>query len=222
MNDQQVVKSVNFLLFLASALLFYGLTYYVTDEHRQPAHKSTPVKYRTLKHVERVKEIPNLFPEDVEVLVTYTYKTIETEYIGTFFVTAYCPEECGGSWMTSSGATCYWSEDPIEPTTCAVDLSVLSYGDLIAIDFGDELKVYEAQDTGPGVQGYWIDCFVESMDEVISWPTGWFPVYSVTYVTHTYTVKEHRRPFNDYINSYLYRGSVFDRRFCRDDLGIDC
>ena len=103
---------------------------------------------------------------------------IETEYIGEYFVTAYCPEECGGSWSTSSGATCHYSDDPLEPTTCAIDRNYHGYGEYLMIDG----KIYVTEDTGPGVKGRWVDCFVETMDEVNSWDTGWKSVYSVTFV----------------------------------------
>lgn len=221
MKDETVIRSVNYLLLVASALIFYGLTYIVSEDRTTQRLKYLPIKHRQWKYIQKAPELPELLPGTIEVIVTYTTTTIETEYIGTYFVTAYCPEECGGSWMTSSGATCYHSEDPNEPTTCAIDLRVHDYGDLLAIDFGDDLKVYEAQDTGPGVQGYWIDCFVETMDEVRGWPTGWFPVYSVTYKTHTYTTTEKRRNFNEYFNNHLFGDSFCSRDFCRDALGID-
>ena len=103
---------------------------------------------------------------------------IEAEYIGEYFVTAYCPEECGGSWSTSSGVTCHYSDDPLEPTTCAIDRNYHGYGEYLMIDG----KIYVTEDTGPGVKGRWVDCFVETMDEVNSWDTGWKSVYSVTFV----------------------------------------
>jgi 3D (Asp-Asp-Asp) domain-containing protein len=43
-------------------------------------------------------------------------------------------------------------------------------------------KIYVTEDTGPGVKGRWVDCFVETMSEVNSWDTGWKSVYSVTFV----------------------------------------
>lgn len=109
-----------------------------------------------------------------------TYTMIETEYIGEYFVTAYCPEECGWSWSTSSGATCHYSDDPMVPTTCAIDRNYHGYGELLMIDG----KLYITEDTGPGVKGRWIDCFVETMDEVHVWDTGWKSVYSVTIIEH--------------------------------------
>lgn len=109
-----------------------------------------------------------------------TYTVIETEYIGEYFVTAYCPEECGWSWSTSSGATCHYSDDPMVPTTCAIDRNYHSYGELLMIDG----KLYVTEDTGPGVKGHWVDCFVETMDEVRSWSTGWKSVYSVEIIEY--------------------------------------
>lgn len=105
-----------------------------------------------------------------------TYTVINTEYIGEYFVTAYCPEECGWSWSTSSGATCHYSDDPMVSTTCAIDRNYHGYGELLMIDD----KLYITEDTGPGVKGHWVDCFVETMDEVNYWDTGWKSVYSVT------------------------------------------
>ncbi len=106
-----------------------------------------------------------------------TYTVINTEYIGEYFVTAYCPAECGGSWSTSSGATCHYSDDPMVPTTCAIARNYHGYGEYLMIDG----KIYVTEDTGPGVKGRWVDCFVETMDEVNSWDTGWKSVYSITF-----------------------------------------
>ena len=66
------------------------------------------------------------------------------------------------------------------PTTCAIDRSYHGYGEILMIDG----KLYVTEDTGPGVKGHWVDCFVETMDEVRSWPTGWKSVYAVTMVEY--------------------------------------
>lgn len=121
------------------------------------------------------------------------YQTMEFEYIGRHFITAYCPEECGWSWGASSGATCHWSSDWKTPTTCAIDLGYHKYGEVILI--GDpkdpnNRKIYITEDTGPGVKGLWVDCFVETMDEVRRWNTRYDSVYKVIYVDNTITVAE--------------------------------
>jgi 3D (Asp-Asp-Asp) domain-containing protein len=121
-----------------------------------------------------------------EMLVTYY--DMEIEYLGTYFVTAYCPAECGGSWQTSSGATCHradWENRYTEPTTVAIDLRVGSYGDTYYIPEFD--RVFVAEDTGPGVQGHWIDVFYEDYEDVLSFPTGSYPVYKVIDITE-YTI----------------------------------
>lgn len=102
---------------------------------------------------------------------------------GKYYVTNYCPAECGGSWATSSGATCHRAsyEDRLtEPTTCAIDLSVNSYGDLFYIPAFD--RVFIAEDTGSGVKGKWLDLFYVDYADVVNFPVGWYQVYNVEYV----------------------------------------
>ena len=42
-------------------------------------------------------------------------------------------------------------------------------------------RVFVAEDTGPGVNGRHLDLFYEEYDDVISFPTGYYAVYSVWY-----------------------------------------
>ena len=123
--------------------------------------------------------------------VVITYERMELTYAGTYFITNYCPAECGGSWSTSSGATCHradWNYRYSEPTTCAIDLSVGSYGDLYYIPEFD--RVFVAEDTGPGVRGYWLDLFYYDMEDIYGFPTGYYTVYSVEYITETVVATE--------------------------------
>lgn len=106
--------------------------------------------------------------------------------IGKYYVTNYCPAECGGSWMTSSGATCHrasYENRLTEPTTVAVDLSYWPYGTLFYIPAFD--RVFIAEDTGPGVQGKWLDLFYEDYSDVVNFPVGYYQVYTVEYVYGT-------------------------------------
>ena len=140
---------------------------------------------------------PNPIIEAVDS-VEITYTTMEFEYVGRHFITAYCPSECGYNgnnyptgWTTSSGAICHYSDDWKEPTTCAIDRNFHKYGEIILV--GDphdpnNRKIYITEDTGPGVRGLWIDCFVETYGEVQAWASRYERVYNVTYVTHTTTV----------------------------------
>lgn len=139
-----------------------------------------------------IPEPPNMYPEGrlfwedfYPLLDTVTLPTVsmEMESIGDYWVTNYCPAECGGSWATSSGATCHRSsyEDRLTiPTTCAIDLSVGDYGDLYYLPAFD--RVFIAEDTGSGVRGKWLDLFYEDYSDVVNFPVGYYEVYSVEYV----------------------------------------
>lgn len=124
--------------------------------------------------------------------VSISYSYIETEYIGRYFITAYCPEECGwnGSnypvgWKTSTDTICHYSDTWYEPTTCAIDPKVRKYGEYIMVGDPDSSnkKIYHCEDCGPGVQGQWVDCFVETYSEVQSWNTRYDNVYLVRFKT---------------------------------------
>lgn len=188
MSEETLIKTVNWLFALASVFLFHGLI--LIDPYYEESKLSPPPIFLNIlpKGENEPKRV--LFPkwtmlDTIEQAhygvkaVIEEYVDIETEYIGEYFITAYCPEECGWSWSTSSGATCHYSDDPMVPTTCAIDRNYHGYGEYLMIDG----KIYVTEDTGPGVKGRWIDCFVETMDEVNSWDTGWKSVYSVTFVT---------------------------------------
>ena len=126
--------------------------------------------------------------------------TIEYTYIGTYFITAYCPWECGyngenypAGWRTASDTICHradYNHRLTEPTTCAVDPNLHSiWGDTyFYIEEFD--RVFVAEDTGSGVKGHHLDLFYEDYDDVISFPTGYYTVYSVEYVTKTVKAQE--------------------------------
>lgn len=115
--------------------------------------------------------------------VVITYEEMHLTYLGTYYITAYCPDECGGSWSTASGEICHradWDDRLSEPTTCAISRSVHSFGDEFYIPDFD--RTFVAEDTGPGVQGYHLDLFYEEYPDVLSFPTGYYPVYRVEWV----------------------------------------
>ena len=126
--------------------------------------------------------------------VEITYTDIEYEYIGTYFITAYCPAECGWNgdadnltgWYTASGEICHradYEDRLFEPTTCAIDRSLHSFGELFYVEELD--RVFVAEDTGSAVKGKHLDLFYEDYDDVVYFPTGYYTVYSVEYVTKT-------------------------------------
>ena len=124
--------------------------------------------------------------------------TIEYTYIGTYFITAYSPSECGFNgenypvgWRTASDTICHRADHNhrlTEPTTCAIDRNYHSFGDLFYIEEFD--RVFVAEDTGSGVKGHHLDLFYEEYDDVLSFPTGYYTVYSVEYVTKTVKARE--------------------------------
>lgn len=153
-------------------------------------------------------ELPELSHETTEPLIEITrieshfndilvtYKSMELTYLGKYFITAYCPYECGGSWQTASGATCHrasygWRLS--EPTTCAISRSVHGFGETFYIPAFD--RTFVSEDTGPGVQGYHLDLFYEEYSDVCSFPTGYYEVYSVSWSEHTVVLNEEE--YND-------------------------
>jgi len=155
LSEEQLIKTVNYLFFFASACLFYGITYLVTDnEIRFKEHHDKVDVGR------RLEMRPEPFTSDVfdylnnrTMPVFETVTNIETEYIGEYFVTAYASAELGGSTATASGAECHYHDEWYIPTTAAIDPKYHSF----------------------------VDCYVPDMDSVWSWDTGWKSVYQVTF-----------------------------------------
>ena len=114
---------------------------------------------------------------------------MEFEYIGDYYITAYCPEECGyrvysdgtdnfpNGWVTSTGTIAHREEEWWNPSTCGINTSINSYGDIFLIDG----KVFIAEDTGPGAVGHWIDTFMPDYESMASFGSHWTEVYSVSY-----------------------------------------
>ena len=129
--------------------------------------------------------------------IIITGYTLELTPIGTYFITAYCPYECGyngsnypNGWVTASGAICHradYNRRLTEPTTCAVDPSLHyinadGYGDLFYIPEFD--RVFIAEDTGGAVKGKHLDLFYEEYEDVVYFPTGYYTVYSVNIIEY--------------------------------------
>ena len=94
--------------------------------------------------------------------------------------------------MTASGATCHYSEDPSEPTTCAIDPRYHNFGEYFGVYVDGELKVYIAEDTGSAVKDWTggrvhLDLYFPDYDSMASWPTSKMTIYQVDLQTVTYT-----------------------------------
>jgi 3D (Asp-Asp-Asp) domain-containing protein len=117
---------------------------------------------------------------------------MEMESIGWYYITAYCPYECGyngenfpAGWRTASGEICHradWEDRYIEPTTCAIDRNYHSFGDYFYIEEFD--RVFVAEDTGSAVKGKHIDLFYDD-ESVEGFPTGYYEVFAVEYYEET-------------------------------------
>lgn len=216
MSEQRLIETINFLLFFASACLFHGITELVTDN--EVAYKARPSKHENWTYCVPRPEIHNRVLEQIldTNLTEYTTLTvIETEYIGTYFVTAYASAELGGSTATASGAECHYHEEWNIPTTCAIDRNYHEFGEYLMIDG----KVYVTEDTGSGVKGLWVDCYVPDMESVWSWETGYKSVYSVNFTTKQIKTKEVK--LNDYYNPYLHIDGFCDWYLCRYGSRVD-
>lgn len=138
---------------------------------------TAPVPERTTKHRTAVpapehprppiEPIPQMSPElkefkktiDKEMALIPLETTIyEYEYIGTYYITAYCAcKECCGwdTGITASGETVHRANElnrKSQPTTAAIDPSLHSFGDLIYVPSED--RIYICEDTGSAVKGY--------------------------------------------------------------------
>ena len=230
---QKTIETVNALFvtaffFLAEGIITLPLA---LDDHK-PKAKTNESKFESflLRPEEPEEPKPEPAPAFIEAQknkfvidhVTVCYSFIELEYLGRYFITAYCPEECGWSWETSSGATCHYSEDWATPTTCAIDRSYHGYWQTIQVGdpYDPNKKIYITEDTGPGVRGRWVDCFVETMDEVDSWPTRWDSVYNVEYGEGFVTPNDRRR-IHDCINIHLPNWSAGAGFSIWNDPGVD-
>ena len=208
MNEERLVKTVNILLLLASAFLYYGLSYYVIDrtmpEETETSQKEqfTPKDFGTAPRSEWWKttetRIEMSEAEERYIAPLITYYEMELTSLGTYYITAYCPSECGYNgynyptgWVTASDTICHrasYEYRLTEPTTCAISSSVHSFGDEFYIPEFD--RTFVAEDTGPGVKGKHLDLFYEDFEDVYYFPTGYYEVFAVEWVEVTAAVTE--------------------------------
>ena len=209
MSEERMVKVVNFLLLVASLCIFNGVVYLILslEEPKQTILPEAPVESMVEEEKEiykkrKVSYIPNALSMEMELrnqwmFIPIEYIVVETEYLCRGYITAYCAEECGWNYSTSSGAICHYSDDWTEPTTCAIDRNYFSYGDLFMIDG----KIYIAEDTGSAVKGLHWDLYRESMDEVNYFGSHYADVYGVEFVKY----ESERRFLHEYFSNYLLR-----------------
>ena len=236
MKESTLIETVDALFVFATLFLVNGLSIYVSKEHSnrmtKPQHKQERFQVREKEPEPFIDYKRNLkgasdFKDKIDSLDVFI-DSIEYEYIGTYFVTAYCPAECGyveysdgtdnfpKGWVTASDTICHYSESNWEPTTCAIDRNYFGFEEVIAIDFDGTMKTYVTEDTG-AFRGKWIDCFVETMYEVQTWGTGYYPVYTVEFRTNITISHFERKKRNEWLSDFNYSRCFGDRIPCRDD-----
>lgn len=95
----------------------------------------------------------------------------DTEFLGMFRVTAYCPcSKCCGEW--ADGNT-YTGTKATANRTIAVDPDVIPLGTKVEID-GRE---YIAEDIGGAVDGERVDIFFNSHEEALEWGVQYHGVF---------------------------------------------
>lgn len=222
MNKRQV-KTVNNLLLFASFALVIGITLFVPKEQPEPTPEPTETEASEEKGRKgKKKEIVPFISKETELRniwssIPIEYVTLQYDYIGRHYITAYCPEECGyrvyedgtdnfpKGWITATGTTCHREEDWWNPSTCGIATDYHRYGEMFLIDG----KIYVAEDTGL-ISGAWIDLFMPSYEEMSNFGSHYTEVYSVSYVKNYLSAKE-RMNLHESINYYLHFGSVGGR-----------
>lgn len=218
MTDEQIIKTNDLLIVVATMALLSGLSLMCLRSEEEAVEivpPETEVEVKKEKEIVTHREPVPALIEEMELRNTWQsidiyYTTIEYDYLGRYFITAYSDEETN-SRQTASGVEVHYSEDNFEPTTCAIDRRYHRFGDLFMING----KVYVAEDTG-AFSGLWIDCFVETMEEVWEWPTSYMSVYSVEYKENYLKGKE-RKITHERFNSYLHHRSDGNRCPYRND-----
>ena len=201
MTEKQLIKTVNTLLLFAMICLGSGLLMLVTDPRTeklgrtqegkaQAAPEPEPKQYEYPKINLEVAYFDNWYKPTHIVSEVVTDVSMEYHYLGYYYLTAYCPWECGyngsnypAGWRTASGAICHradYENRLTEPTTVAIDRSLHSFGTVFYIPAFD--RTFVAEDTGSAVKGYHLDLFYEDYGDMASFPTGYYEVYSVEYI----------------------------------------
>ena len=221
LSEDRLIVTVNCLLLCASVLIFYGSVDYVIESVYAPKPYKESAFQKEIHITETpkpavAKPVPKQITGYTELLndiisLPVTYTTMHFEYCGRHYITAYCPEECGyrvyadgsdnypAGWVTASDTICHYSEDNSEATTCAIDRRYHDYGEYLWVDG----KLYITEDTGPGVQGLWVDVFMPDYDSMAAFGSHYSIVYSVTFEEHTTERRFLNEYYYDYLSNYL-------------------
>lgn len=188
--------SIGFMAVLLSLVGRYNypieteLIEFSETEIEAPTAPTIPTPFPTIIDIKPLMEKPETF--------SITYERMELTSLGTYFITSYCPAECGyngynypNGWVTATDTICHrasYNYRLSKPTTCGISPLTHSYGDIFYIPEFD--RTFVAEDTGSVIGKKHLDLFYEDYEDVISFPTGYYEVYSVTWVEETIIVTE--------------------------------
>lgn len=215
---KQLVDKCILLIAASLVCLQFGILCYEPKTQfsfDNPPGFTTKDMYVELPEIERDPVIPESNPvfeelrelniKIAEMPITITRTRMVLYDAHTVFLTAYCAEECGWNYSTSSGEICHRSSEDnhYEPTTCAIDLRYFRYGTMFYVPSED--RVYIAEDTGPGVQGLWIDTYQDDMSDVYGYNTRYETVYICDFEDYEETMRipNIREYMKIYMQEYL-------------------
>lgn len=195
------MRNKGFYIALILSVMICGLSLMIIKEDKpQDPERVERVDYiakSTITPTPTSTPTPTATPTPADVYAVYNLKVMHKESLGSYFITSYCPSECGYNgnnyptgWRTASGAICHRSDFEYrysDPTTCAIDRKIHSFGDLFYIEEFD--RVFVAEDTGSAVKNKHLDLFYTDYSDVVSFPTGYYTVYSVYYEDITLEIK---------------------------------
>lgn len=126
--------------------------------------------------------------------ITVTWQTTRLEYKGRYFITAYCNcSKCCtyANQATASGIYPHYADYEnryTEPTTCAIDRKIHSFGTTFYLKSMD--RVYIGEDTGNGVKGYHLDLYFTDHSSVEAFGSHYEDVYNLIIEDHSYIWNE--------------------------------
>ena len=155
------------------AVILIGLCFFTGEPETEPHRADNCIECQidTTEVTGNVVEVTGSITE-----VTTEEPVVESNYLGTFCVTAYCGcSECCGAYAEGRGDVVPGAIG--EPLTAnysiAVDPNVIPLGSTVTIN-GQE---YKAQDTGGLIKGNRLDMYFDNHEDAIQFGVQYMEVY---------------------------------------------
>lgn len=150
---------------LAMAVLSGNAKVEVVPESPAPVFEKIPSREVKLSELHAMVEIIDPILKQLEIPQPVVQEPTQLMRSHEFTVTAYCPcEICCGSWALKRNGPVVGAAgtELIPGVSIAVDTSLFKLGTKLYDEYGNE---YIAADTGSGVNGYWIDIYMETHEQ---------------------------------------------------------